>query len=41
MVANSSSFKRLEIPYAKKELERGGWPAPIAEAYAENGEHLT
>ena len=26
-----------EIPYAKKELERGGWPAPIAEAYAENG----
>jgi len=29
----SSRSKRL----IKKELERGGWPAPIAEAYAENG----
>ena len=37
---NGSQFfivQAPEIPYAKKELERGGWPAPIAEAYAENG----
>ena len=37
---NGSQFfivQTSEIPYAKKELERGGWPAPIAEAYAENG----
>ena len=37
---NGSQFfivQTPEIPYAKKELERGGWPAPIAEAYAENG----
>ena len=37
MVASSSSIQTPEILYAKKELERGGWPAPIAEAYAENG----
>ena len=37
---NGSQFfivQTPEIPYSKKELERGGWPAPIAEAYAENG----
>ena len=37
---NGSQFfivQTPEIAYAKKELERGGWPAPIAEAYAENG----
>ena len=26
-----------KIPYAQKELERGGWPKPIAELYAAKG----
>lgn len=37
---NGSQFfivQNARIPYAQKELERGGWPAPIAKAYAENG----
>lgn len=37
---NGSQFfivQNADLPYAKKELERGGWPAPIAERYAENG----
>lgn len=37
---NGSQFfivQNSKIPYAKKELERGGWPTPIAAAYAENG----
>lgn len=37
---NGSQFfivQNSKIPYAKKELERGGWPSPIAAAYAENG----
>lgn len=37
---NGSQFfivQNTKLPYAKKELERGGWPAPIAELYAEKG----
>lgn len=37
---NGSQFfivQNTNLPYAKKELERGGWPAEIAELYAENG----
>ncbi|MGT2959140.1 peptidylprolyl isomerase [Streptococcus bovimastitidis] len=37
---NGSQFfivQNARIPYAQKELERGGWPAPIAKSYAENG----
>lgn len=37
---NGSQFfivQNTKIPYAKKELERGGWPAPIAEVYADKG----
>lgn len=37
---NGSQFfivQNSDLPYSKKELERGGWPAPIAEKYAENG----
>lgn len=37
---NGSQFfivQNSKIPYAKKELERGGWPSPIAVSYAENG----
>ena len=37
---NGSQFfivQNSKIPYAQKELERGGWPAPIAAAYAEQG----
>ncbi|EFR44711.1 bifunctional Cof-type HAD-IIB family hydrolase/peptidylprolyl isomerase [Streptococcus pseudoporcinus] len=37
---NGSQFfivQNKKIPYAQKELERGGWPAPIAASYAENG----
>lgn len=37
---NGSQFfivQNTDLPYAKKELERGGWPGPIAEVYAENG----
>lgn len=37
---NGSQFfivQNSKIPYAKKELERGGWPSPIAASYAENG----
>ncbi|MBF0778453.1 bifunctional Cof-type HAD-IIB family hydrolase/peptidylprolyl isomerase [Streptococcus cuniculi] len=37
---NGSQFfivQNTNLPYAKKELERGGWPAPIAEIYAEQG----
>lgn len=37
---NGSQFfivQNAKIPYAKKELERGGWPTPIAASYAENG----
>ncbi|MER0122899.1 bifunctional Cof-type HAD-IIB family hydrolase/peptidylprolyl isomerase [Streptococcus sp. ZJ93] len=37
---NGSQFfivQNTNLPYAKKELERGGWPAPIAELYAEQG----
>ncbi|MGZ7253882.1 peptidylprolyl isomerase, partial [Streptococcus pyogenes] len=26
-----------KLPYSAKELERGGWPAPIATLYAEKG----
>lgn len=37
---NGSQFfivQNSKIPYAQKELERGGWPKPIAEFYATNG----
>ena len=37
---NGSQFfivQNSKIPYAQKELERGGWPAPIAEIYASKG----
>ena len=37
---NGSQFfivQNSKIPYAQKELERGGWPAPIAEVYASKG----
>lgn len=37
---NGSQFfivQNSKIPYAKKELERGGWPVPIAASYAANG----
>ncbi|MGT2799806.1 bifunctional Cof-type HAD-IIB family hydrolase/peptidylprolyl isomerase [Streptococcus marmotae] len=37
---NGSQFfivQNTNLPYAKKELERGGWPAPIAEIYATQG----
>ena len=37
---NGSQFfivQNSKIPYAQKELERGGWPTPIAESYASNG----
>lgn len=37
---NGSQFfivQNSKIPYAQKELERGGWPAPIAELYAAKG----
>ena len=37
---NGSQFfivQNSRLPYAAKELERGGWPAPIAALYAENG----
>lgn len=37
---NGSQFfivQNDKIPYAQKELERGGWPAPIAELYAAKG----
>lgn len=37
---NGSQFfivQNTKMPYAKKELERGGWPTPIAEAYAAQG----
>lgn len=37
---NGSQFfivQNSKIPYAKKELERGGWPSSIAASYAENG----
>ncbi|VTS16130.1 cyclophilin type peptidyl-prolyl cis-trans isomerase protein [Streptococcus pseudoporcinus] len=37
---NGSQFfivQNKKIPYAQKELERGGWPTPIAASYAENG----
>ncbi|HGF1449046.1 TPA: bifunctional Cof-type HAD-IIB family hydrolase/peptidylprolyl isomerase [Streptococcus suis] len=37
---NGSQFFIVQadkVPYAKKELERGGWPAEIAAAYAEQG----
>ncbi len=37
---NGSQFfivQNSNLPYAKKELERGGWPTPIATLYAENG----
>ena len=37
---NGSQFfivQNSKIPYAKKELERGGWPSPIAELYAATG----
>lgn len=37
---NGSQFfivQNTKAPYAKKELERGGWPAPIAEVYAAQG----
>lgn len=37
---NGSQFfivQNTNLPYAKKELERGGWPAPIAAFYAEQG----
>ncbi|UGQ07394.1 bifunctional Cof-type HAD-IIB family hydrolase/peptidylprolyl isomerase [Streptococcus anginosus] len=37
---NGSQFfivQKSKIPYAQKELERGGWPAPIAEIYASKG----
>ena len=37
---NGSQFFIVQnsiIPYAQKELERGGWPKPIAELYAAKG----
>lgn len=37
---NGSQFfivQNAKVPYAQKELERGGWPVPIASSYAENG----
>lgn len=37
---NGSQFfivQNNNLPYAAKELERGGWPAPIAAYYSENG----
>ena len=37
---NGSQFfivQNSKIPYAQKELELGGWPAPIAEIYASKG----
>ncbi|WP_159542780.1 bifunctional Cof-type HAD-IIB family hydrolase/peptidylprolyl isomerase [Streptococcus halichoeri] len=37
---NGSQFfivQNAKVPYAQKELERGGWPAPIAAVYAEKG----
>lgn len=37
---NGSQFfivQNSKIPYAQKELERGGWPSPIAASYAEKG----
>ena len=37
---NGSQFfivQNSKIPYAQKELERGGWPKPIAELYAAKG----
>ena len=37
---NGSQFfivQNSTLPYAAKELERGGWPVPIAALYAENG----
>jgi peptidyl-prolyl cis-trans isomerase B (cyclophilin B) len=37
---NGSQFfivQNSKLPYAAKELERGGWPAPIATLYAEKG----
>lgn len=37
---NGSQFfivQNSSLPYSKKELVRGGWPEPIAAAYAENG----
>lgn len=37
---NGSQFfivQNSSLPYAAKELERGGWPAPIAAYYVENG----
>ncbi len=37
---NGSQFfivQNQNLPYCAKELERGGWPKEIAEAYAENG----
>lgn len=37
---NGSQFfivQNSNLPYAAKELERGGWPAPIAAYYSENG----
>lgn len=37
---NGSQFfivQNSKLPYAAKELERGGWPAPIAALYAEQG----
>ncbi|MGT2912053.1 Cof-type HAD-IIB family hydrolase [Streptococcus cameli] len=37
---NGSQFfvvQNSNLPYAPKELERGGWPAPIAARYAETG----
>lgn len=37
---NGSQFfivQNSNLPYAAKELERGGWPAPIAALYAEKG----
>ena len=34
---SSLSFKTAKFLNAQKELERGGWPKPIAEFYATNG----
>ena len=37
---NGSQFfivQNTNVPYGSKELERGGWPAPIAELYASEG----
>ena len=37
---NGSQFfivQNSKLPYSAKELERGGWPAPIAEIYAQTG----